>query len=87
METMRDRFSAVATELLDTDSRIVLLLADIGADRFAAAGAAGRHPKRLRNLGIREQVLIGVAAGHASKVSARSFIPTHRSSSSARSSK
>ena len=65
METMRDRFTAVATELLDTDSRIVLLLADIGADRFAASGAAGRHPKRLRNLGIREQVLIGVAAGHA----------------------
>ena len=65
METMRDRFTAVATELLDTDPRIVLLLADIGTDRFAASGAAGRHPRRLRNLGIREQVLIGVAAGHA----------------------
>ena len=65
METMRDRFTTVATELLDKDPRIVLLLADIGTDRFAASGAAGRHPKRLRNVGIREQLLIGVAAGHA----------------------
>lgn len=65
METMRDRFTAVATNLLDTDPRIVLLLADIGTDRFKGAGATSRHPGRLRNLGIREQLLIGVAAGHA----------------------
>ena len=65
MDTMRDRFTAVATDLLDTDPRIVLLLADIGTDRFAASGAAQRHPSRLRNVGIREQLLIGVAAGHA----------------------
>ena len=65
METMRDRFTAVATDLLDTDPRIVLLLADIGIDRFRASGATGRHPGRLRNLGIREQLLMGVAAGHA----------------------
>ena len=65
METMRDRFTAVATDLLDTDPRIVLLLADIGTDRFKDSGATSRHPGRLRNLGIREQLLIGVAAGHA----------------------
>ena len=65
MDTMRDRFTAIATELLDTDPRIVLLLADIGIDRFAASGAAQRHPGRLHNVGIREQLLIGVAAGHA----------------------
>ena len=65
MDTMRDRFTTIATELLDTDPRIVLLLADIGTDRFAASGAAQRHPVRLRNVGIREQLLIGVAAGHA----------------------
>ena len=65
MDSMRDRFTAVATELLDTDPRIVLLLADIGTDRFAASGASQRHPLRLRNVGIREQLLIGVAAGHA----------------------
>ena len=40
MDTMRDRFTTVATELLDTDLRIVLLLADIGTDRFAASVAA-----------------------------------------------
>ena len=65
MDTMRDRFTMVATELLDTDPRVVVLLADIGADRFAASGASQRHPERLRNVGIREQLLIGVAAGHA----------------------
>ncbi len=65
MDTMRDRFTTVATELLDTDPRIVVLLADIGTDRFAASGAARRHPARLRNVGIREQLLIGMAAGHA----------------------
>ena len=65
MDTMRDRFTTVATELLDSDPRIVLLLADIGTDRFEASGAAQRHPVRLRNVGIREQLLIGVAAGHA----------------------
>ena len=65
MDTMRDRFTTIATELLDTDPRIVLLLADIGTDRFATSGAAQRHPVRLRNVGIREQLLIGVAAGHA----------------------
>ena len=65
MDTMRDRFTSVATELLDTDPRIVVLLADIGTDRFAASGASRRHPGRLRNVGIREQVLIGAAAGHA----------------------
>ena len=65
MDTMRDRFTTIATELLDTDPRIVLLLADIGTDRSAASGAAQRHPERLRNVDIREQLLIGVAAGHA----------------------
>ena len=65
MDTMRDRFTTVATELLDTDPRVVVLLADIGTDRFAAFGASQRHPERLRNVGIREQLLIGVAAGHA----------------------
>ena len=65
METMRDRFTEVATELLDTDPRMVVLLADIGTDRFAASGAASRHPGRLRNVGIREQLLLGMAAGHA----------------------
>ncbi len=62
-ETMRDRFARVTTELLDEDARLAVVLADIGVDRFARA--ARRHPGRVINLGIREQLLIGVAGGLA----------------------
>lgn len=63
METMRARFARVATELLDDDPRVAVVLADITADAFAAASR--RHPARVVNLGIREQLLISVAAGMA----------------------
>lgn len=63
METMRDRFCDTTEALLDSDPRVALLLADIGTDRFVAA--AERHPKRLVNMGIREQLLISVASGFA----------------------
>jgi len=49
--------------LLDTDPRLAVVLADIGADGFEAAGR--RHPDRVINLGIREQLLISVAGGLA----------------------
>ena len=62
-ETMRERFSRVTTELLDEHERLAVVLADIGVDRFARA--ARRHPERVINLGIREQLLIGVAGGLA----------------------
>lgn len=65
MESMRDRFTAVAGELLDSDPQVALLLAEIGTDRFARDGLAARHPGRLLNVGIREQLLIGLAAGFA----------------------
>jgi transketolase len=65
MDTMRERFSAVATELLDNDERVALVLADIGVDQFVESGAVGRHPERVINVGIREQLMIGVAAGLA----------------------
>src|SRR5580704_16903311 len=58
METMRERFIATATELLDRDSRLAVVLADISAAQFADATA--RHPDRVINVGIREQLLIGV---------------------------
>jgi transketolase len=61
METMRARFARVATGLLDSDPRLAVVLADISADLFDAA--AGRHPDRVVNLGIREQLLISVAGG------------------------
>ncbi|WP_030262417.1 transketolase family protein [Streptomyces sp. NRRL B-24484] len=63
METMRERFAAVTTELLDHDPRLAVVLADIGADSFRPAAA--RHPDRVVNVGIREQLQIGVTAGLA----------------------
>jgi transketolase len=62
-ETMRDRFANVTTALLDEHEQLAVVLADIGVDRFAQA--ARRHPGRVLNLGIREQLLIGVAGGLA----------------------
>src|SRR5215831_3199236 len=58
---MRERFSRVATELLDTDPKVAVVLADITADAFEPARQ--RHPDRVVNLGIREQLLISVAGG------------------------
>ncbi len=63
MDTMRERFTTVTTELLDADPRLAVVLADITADGFAAARRA--HPDRVINLGIREQLLISVAGGLA----------------------
>jgi transketolase len=61
MDTMRERFTSVTAELLDTNPRLAVVLADITADAFGPA--ARRHPDRVINLGIREQLLISVAGG------------------------
>jgi len=63
MDTMRDRFERVTGELLDSDLRVAVVLADIGASSFEPARQ--RHPDRVINLGIREQLLIGVTSGLA----------------------
>ncbi|MFJ9947396.1 transketolase family protein [Kitasatospora sp. NPDC091207] len=63
MDTMRERFLDVTTRLLDDDPRLALVLADISAAGFAPAAA--RHPDRVVNVGIREQLLIGAAGGLA----------------------
>ncbi|REK89134.1 transketolase [Streptomyces inhibens] len=63
MDTMRERFASVTSRLLDEDPRLAVVLADIGVDGFA--GAARRHPERVVNVGIREQLLIGVGGGLA----------------------
>ncbi|EKX66306.1 transketolase [Streptomyces ipomoeae] len=63
MDTMRDRFAPVVSQLLDEDSRVAVVLAEIGRDGFAAA--IRRHPDRVINVGIREQLLIGAGAGLA----------------------
>jgi transketolase len=63
MDTMRERFEQVTSELLDSNPRVAVVTADIGADAFAPARR--RHPDRVINLGIREQLLISVASGLA----------------------
>jgi transketolase len=61
--TMRERFVQVTTDLLDADPRLAVVLADITAEAFEPARR--RHPGRVINLGIREQLLISVAGGLA----------------------
>ncbi|WP_245607106.1 transketolase family protein [Pseudonocardia spinosispora] len=60
---MRDTFVATATELIDTDPRVAVVLAVITLDRFA--DAARRHPDRVIDVGIREQLLVTTAGGLA----------------------
>jgi transketolase len=61
--TMRDRFYATADELVRTNERIAVVLADIGDGRMRDAEPA--HADRVINVGIREQLMIGVASGLA----------------------
>ncbi|WP_431948691.1 transketolase family protein [Actinacidiphila sp. bgisy167] len=63
MDTMRDRFTAVASRLLDEDPRLAVVLAVISGERFA--DAARDHPDRVIDVGIREQLLVSVAGGLA----------------------
>lgn len=60
---MRDTFVATATALLEEDPRTAVVLADISADAFVPA--MRRHPDRVLNVGIREQLMAGVAGGLA----------------------
>jgi transketolase len=60
---MRTRFIDTTTRLLDENSRVALVLADISSEPFAPAAQA--HPDRVINVGIREQLMVGVAGGLA----------------------
>ncbi len=60
---MRIEFGKTLVELAQKDSKVYLLTGDIGFgifDEFVA-----KFPNRFINLGIREQTMIGVAAGMA----------------------
>ncbi|MDJ0382603.1 transketolase [Streptomyces sp. G-G2] len=61
--TMRERFVSFTTQRLDEDPRLAVVLADITTDGFRPARA--RHPHRVINVGIREQLLVGVGGGLA----------------------
>jgi transketolase len=63
MDTMRDRFAPVVSRLLDEDPLVAVVLAEIGTDGFEQARR--RHPDRVINVGIREQLLVGAGAGLA----------------------
>lgn len=63
MDTMRDRFISTTSRLLDEDPRLALVLAEISKDGFQQAER--RHPDRVINVGIREQLLIGAGGGLA----------------------
>jgi transketolase len=56
--TMRERFYELVPRVLADDPRVAVVLADIGA------GSLPRH-ERIFNVGIREQLMIGVTAGLA----------------------
>jgi transketolase len=60
---MRTAFAAEASELLDEDPLTAVVLAEISADLFAKAAA--RHPDRVLNVGIREQLMVSVGGGLA----------------------
>jgi len=56
--TMRSRFYELAARALEEDERVAIVTAEIGT------GELPRHPRHF-NVGIREQLMIGVAAGLA----------------------
>jgi transketolase len=62
---MRYRFTQATAQLLDENEDVVVVMADIGVGLFAETGVMRRHPDRVVNVGIREQAMIGVAAGYA----------------------
>jgi transketolase len=63
MNDMRTVFAATASSLLDSDPLAAVVLAEISADLFAKAAA--RHPERVLNVGIREQLMVSVGGGLA----------------------
>ena len=63
MSDMRTVFASAASALLEEDPLAAVVLAEISADLFAKAAA--RHPDRVLNVGIREQLMVSVGGGLA----------------------
>ncbi|HTZ06353.1 MAG TPA: hypothetical protein VMB53_11400 [Gaiellaceae bacterium] len=59
MSSMRQSFYRLAAEALDDDPRVAMVFAEIGVAEMPSS-----HP-RFYNVGIREQLMVGVAAGLA----------------------
>jgi transketolase len=62
---MREAFLHAVADAVDTDERVALVLADISAGADPVPALAARHPDRVVNVGIREQLMVGVAGGLA----------------------
>jgi transketolase len=62
---MRERFLDVVAGALDRDPRVAVVLAEIDVARLLHRESAQRHPRRVINVGIREQLMISVAGGLA----------------------
>lgn len=58
---MRTVFASTIAQAMSADERLALVLADISVPMLAEA--TSRHPDRVFNVGIREQLMIGVAGG------------------------
>lgn len=63
--TMRDSFIETADDLLSKREDTAIVLADIGVSQFRDAGVLEKHPERIINVGIREQLQVSFAAGLA----------------------
>ncbi len=59
----RRQFAATTTDLLDLDPSVALVYAEISGQYFG--DAERRHPDRVVNVGIREQLMVNVGAGMA----------------------
>ena len=60
---MRSQLARTATDLVERDPNVAVVLAEISVDRFERAITIA--PNRVVNIGIMEQTLVGVAAGFA----------------------
>lgn len=66
---MRQQFPKTVLEIMEEDDRVVVLLGDIGVHAFK--DVFKKFPKRIYNVGILEQSMVGMAAG----LSMAGFIP------------
>lgn len=62
-DTMRDRMAQVVSDLIETDQKTALILADISKANFR--DVLENFPERVINLGIMEQTAVSLAAGFA----------------------
>ncbi len=63
MSDMRAAFGRTTSDLVDNDDRVAVVLAEISTQYFEQA--LRTHPRRVVNIGIMEQAMVGVAAGFA----------------------